>query len=218
MAEVIIHGVNGSPFVRAAEMVMVEKGQPHRLVELAPGPTGTKSEAYLKLHPFGRVPAFEHGDFRFYETQAFLRYIDAVFPEPALQPTDPRAIARMNQIIGVNDWYFFPKAAAVIVFNRIVGPALMGRAPDEAAIEAAAPDVKLCVGELEQLLGSNAYLAGDKVTLADIHLAPQVDFFSATPEGARALAGTRLEAWLARMNERPSMKQTQRPAAFRAAA
>jgi glutathione S-transferase len=54
-------------------------------------------EAHLKRHPFGRVPAFAHADFR--------------FPEPAFEPADPRAAARMNQIIGINDWYFFPKVA-----------------------------------------------------------------------------------------------------------
>ena len=39
----------------------------------------------------------------------------------------------MNQIIGINDWYYFPKAAAVIVFQRIVGPVLLGIKTDEAA-------------------------------------------------------------------------------------
>ena len=62
------------------------------------------------------MPGFEHGDFGLYETQAILRYLDDIFPEPRLQPRDPREAARMNQIIGIKNWYFFPKAAAVIVF------------------------------------------------------------------------------------------------------
>ena len=49
-------------------------------------------------------------------------------------------------------------------------------------------------------------------------LAPQLDFFAATPEGQRALDGTGLKAWLARMNARPSMIATQRPEALRGAA
>jgi glutathione S-transferase len=216
MAEVIIHGVNGSPFVRAVQVTLEEKRQPYRLAEMGPG--DSRGEAHLKRHPFGRVPALEHGDFQIYETQAILRYLDAVFPEPPLQPTDARTIGRMNQIIGVNDCYLFPKVAAVVVFNRIVGPALMGIKPNEEAIEAALPDARLCLGELERLMGENTYFVGDRPTLADMMLAPQLDFLAATPEGARLLAGTRLQAWLGRMNARPSMVATQRPAMFRAAA
>jgi len=184
----------------------------------AVAPSESKSEAYLKKHPFGRVPAFEHGDFGLYETQAILRYLDDIFPEPRLQPRDPREAARMNQIIGINDWYFFPKAAAVIVFQRIVGPVLLGIKTDEAAIEAALPMGRTCVAELDRLLGAQQFLAGDHLSIADLMLAPQLDFLAETPEGKSLLAGTRIEAWLARMNERPSMLATQRPEALRRAA
>jgi glutathione S-transferase len=47
---------------------------------------------------------FEHRDFRLYETQAILRYLDDVFPEPPLEPDDPRAAPRINQIIRINDF------------------------------------------------------------------------------------------------------------------
>src|SRR6516162_8861958 len=124
MSEIVVHGVPGSPFLRAVLATLQEKRQGYRLRAMRPGEA--KSPDYLKLHPFGRIPAFEHGDFQLYETQAILRYIDAIFPEPPLQPTEPKAVARMNQAIGINDWYLFPEIARVIVFQRIVGPALMG--------------------------------------------------------------------------------------------
>ncbi len=37
-----------------------------------------KQEPYLARHPFGRIPAIEHDGFALYETQAILRYVDAV--------------------------------------------------------------------------------------------------------------------------------------------
>jgi hypothetical protein len=49
-------------------------------------------------------------------------------------------------------------------------------------------------------------------------LAAQVDFLVETPEGRDLLRGTRLEAWLARMNQRPSLHATRRPEALRGAA
>ena len=124
----------------------------------------------------------------------------------------------MNQIIGINDWYFFPKAAAVIVFQRIIGPTLLGTTTDEAAIAAAVPMARVCIAELDRLLGAQLFLAGDRLSIADLILAPQLDFFVETPEGKSLLAETRLQAWLNWMNERPSMQATLRPEALRRAA
>jgi glutathione S-transferase len=165
MSDIVVYGVPGSPFMRAVQMGLEEKQAAYRIQAIGPGEA--KSEAYLKKHPFGRVPAFEHGDFGLYETQAILRYLDDVFPEPPFEPSDPHAAARMNQIIGINDWYFFPKAAAVIVFNRIVGPTLLGTTTDEAAVAAAVPMARVCVAELDRLLGAQQFLAGNQLSIAD---------------------------------------------------
>jgi glutathione S-transferase len=148
MGDIVVYGVPGSPFLRAVQMGLEEKKAPYQLHAL--GPNELKSEGHLKRHPFGRMPAFEHGDFRLYETQAILRYLDDIFPEPPLVPTDARAAARMNQIIGINDWYFFPKASAIIVFQRVLGPALLGVPTDEAAVTAAVPMAQTCVSELDR--------------------------------------------------------------------
>ena len=90
MAEVTIYGVPGSPFMRAVQMGLEEKGAAYRIHALGPGEA--KGEAYLARHPFGRIPAFQHGDFELYETQAILRYVDEVLPGPALQPAEPRQV------------------------------------------------------------------------------------------------------------------------------
>jgi glutathione S-transferase len=216
MSDIVVYGIPGSPFMRAVQMGLEEKRAAYRIQVVSPGEI--RSDACLKKHPFGRVPAFEHGDFGLYETQAILRYLDDVFPEPPFEPGDPREAARMNQIIGINDWYFFPKAAAVIVFQRIIGPTLLGTTTDEAAVAAAVPMARVCIAELDRLLGAQQFLAGERLSIADLMLAPQVDFFAETPEGKSLLAKTRLETWLARLTERPSMRATLRPEAFRRAA
>ncbi len=216
MSEFVIYGVDGSPFVRSVRLAMEEKGQPCRLHAMGVG--DIRGEEHARRHPFGRMPVVDHGDFRLYETQAILRYIDAAFSGPALQPQDPRAIGRMNQIIGINDWYLFPQAASVIVFQRIVGPVLMGLTPDETAIAGAAPKAVTCIAELDRLLGDGLFLAGDALSLADLMIAPQLDYLAATPEGRAPLNGTGLGAWLERMKARPGMQATQPPPPLRAAA
>jgi glutathione S-transferase len=216
MSEIVVYGIPGSPFVRAALLGLEEKGVAYRLQALGLG--DNRGEAHLARNPFGRVPVIEHGDFRLYETQAILRYVDAAFPGPALQPKEPRAAARMNQVAGIADWYVFPQIGIGIVFQRIVGPILLGKAADESAIKEALPKAQICIGELERLLGAQSFFAGEMLTIADLMLAPQLDYFAATPEGGQLLAGTRLEAWLARMNARPSLRATLPPEALRKAA
>jgi glutathione S-transferase len=212
MPEFVIYGVPGSPFMRSVAATMEEKRAAYVIHALAPGES--KSPDYLKLHPFGRIPVINHGGFELYETQAILRYIDAAFPDPALQPEEPEAIGRMSQVMGINDWYLFPQVLRIIVFERIVGPVLFGKAADEAAIEQAMPDARLSIGVLDRLLGNNPFMAGERFSLADLIIAPQLSFFAVTPEGKALLKGTALGAWLARMEERPSMKATRPPEAL----
>src|SRR5262245_13365566 len=100
-----------------AERVSRVRGEGRPIPDRAHRSERLRGEVHLKLHPFVRVPILQHGDYRLYETQAILRYTDALVPNPSLQPTDPRTIGRMNQIIGINDWYLFPLLSAGVVFH-----------------------------------------------------------------------------------------------------
>ncbi len=207
MSEFIVHSVPGSPYGRAVLAMLEEKGAAYRLSPVAPG--ASRSEPHLSRHPFGRVPALDHDGFPLYETQAILRYLDRVLPDPALTPADPKAAARMDQLMGVCDWYLFQGVCNVIAFYRIVRPRLMGLAPDEAAIAAAMPKAHVVFNELSRLLGSKTFLAEEAVTLADILIAPQIDFLALTPEWATLTAATpNLVSWLDRMTARPSFQAT----------
>ena len=90
MSEFVIYGVPGSPFMRSVCVALEEKREPYRIHAFAPGEM--RGELHRKLHPFARVPAIDHGGFRLYETQAILRYIDALFLDPPLQPREPRTL------------------------------------------------------------------------------------------------------------------------------
>lgn len=207
MSDFIVRSIPGSPFGRSVLATLEEKGASYRLAPVAPGTF--KSPEHLARHPFGRVPVLEHGGFSLYETQAILRYLDRVLPAPSLTPADARRAARMDQAMNVNDWYLFHGVGDVIIFHRVIGPRLMGLKPDEAAIEAAMPKARTVFTELARLLGGQSYFAGETLSLADLHLAPAVAFFTATPEWSELGAPHQnLVAWLARMEARPSMKAT----------
>jgi glutathione S-transferase len=207
MSEFTVHTIPGSPFARAVLATLEEKGARYRLAPVMPGTM--RSPEHLARHPFGRVPVLEHDGFVLYETQAILRYLDRVLPQPSLTPADPKAAARMDQVMNVNDWYLFQGVGNVIVFHRVIGPQLMGLKPDEAAIEAAMPKARAVFAELARPLGDQGFLAGDAISLADLLVAPAMAFFTLTPEWAELGAPhPNLAAWLKRMEARPSMMAT----------
>lgn len=215
MSEFIVHGIPGSPFMRAVMAALEEKRAPYRLQALSPGEH--RGEAYRRLHPFSRMPVVQHGDFTLYETQAILRYVDEVCDGPALQPKDPRAAARMNQLLGINDWYVFAQVGVPVVFQRIVGPVLMGVIPDEAIIAAAQPNAANCIRVIDAILGDQSFLTGETLSLADLALFPQLDYFGQCPEGRALIGGTALGAWMQRMAARPAMQATLPPEPLRQA-
>jgi glutathione S-transferase len=207
MSEFIVHSIPGSPFGRSALIALEEKGVPYRLAPVRPGTH--RAPEHIARHPFGRIPVLEHGDFKLYETQAIVRYIDRAQPLPALTPSDIRSAARMDQLMNINDWYLFQGVANVIAFQRIIRPRLMGLAPDEAAVAAAMPQARVVFDELARQLGTQRFFVGDALSLADVLLAPQLDFLRATPEWEPLAAKhANMVRWLEMMNALPSMAAT----------
>ena len=206
MSRMIVHGVPGSPYVRAALLTLEEKDAEYELAAMALGTL--KQEPHLSRHPFGRIPAFEHDGWMLYETQAIMRYVDAVAPGPRLQPEEPRAAARMNQLMGITDWYVMRQVSMPITRNRVVAPRF-NRPVDEDAVAKAIPDARNCVAEIGRLLDGHTWMAGEALSLADLLLAPHLSMFAEAPEGAQILQEhENLRGWLARIEARPSMEAT----------
>ncbi len=209
MARPIVYGPAGSTYVWSVRLALAEKGVTHELVHTDFGEH--QKEPHLSRHPFAKVPAFEHDGFAMYETQAILRYIDEGFASAPLQPTDLHEFARMNQIIGIVDAYGWPSIAAGILFNRMLAPRI-GLPVDEAAITAALPRAKLCVSEIARLMGDHQFLAGERVSLADLMVIPLLFYFARVPEGEAPLAEhPGLQAWIKRMEGRQSFQVTKPP-------
>ncbi|MGJ4997805.1 glutathione S-transferase family protein [Bradyrhizobium sp. HKCCYLS3077] len=207
MSEFVVHSVPGSPFGRSVLATLEEKSAPYRLAPLGPG--DSKSAAHLARHPFGRVPAIEHDGFALYETQAILRYLDRVLPEPALTPADAKRAARMDQVMNISDWYLFQGVCNVIIFQRIIGPQFFGTATDQAAIERAMPQARAVIAELSRLLGEQSFMVGEQLSLADLQAGPQASFLALTPEWAELTEPhANLTAWVDRLEARPSFQAT----------
>ena len=207
MPNFIVHTVPGSPYARSVLATLEEKGVAYGVKPIKPG--DQKKAPYLAMNAFGRLPALDHDGFILYESQAILRYLDRTLPTPPLTPIDTKLAARMDQLLNINDWYLFRGVADVIVAQRIILPKLFGLPSDEALIAAAMPNAHIVFDELARFLGEAQYFGGDAVSLADLAIAPQLDFFVGLPEwGTLTDKHPNLVRWLATMNARPSMKAT----------
>lgn len=201
-----LHGYRYSVYTRVVRLVLAVKALPYDCVEI--DPFGPLPEDYRRINPFGRVPALDHDGFSLYETGAIARYLDEAFGPPSLQPGSATRRARMHQIIAVidNDGYW-PMVRQVYA-RRIFGPAT-GEAVDRDAVEEGLVASRKVLAAIERLVEGPSVLIGDRLSLADLHLAPMVAAFTAAPEGQAMLSGVpKLSAWWSSMSTHPALAAT----------
>ena len=205
MSDIVVYGFAPSTYVRSARLALEEKGVDYELEALDFG-----SEELLRLHPFGKIPAFAHGDVRLYETSAIVRYVDENFDGPALQPSDASARAHMDQWISAFNCYFDPLLVRVLILERLVAPN-RGRETDQARIDEALPEIENRLDVLERELGDGrAHIVGEDLTLADLFFAPPIAYVRMTPESERLLANRpAIGRWFDSVSARPSFAATQ---------
>jgi glutathione S-transferase len=208
MSRPVLFGAAYSVYVRAARLALEEKGAAYRLAPVDIFAAGGPPPGYLRRHPFGRIPAFEHDGFRLYESRAIALYVDEAFPGPPLLPATPRGRARVHQIVGLLDSYAYRPLVWGIYVERVERPR-EGRASDETRIAQAVPQARTCLAALAALMDESPYLAGGDVTLADLHAAPMIACFRQAPEGGAMLAEVpALARWWDRLAGRASLAAT----------
>jgi glutathione S-transferase len=164
----IIYGASLSPFVRKVLVVGAEKGM--ALENKITNPAQPDPD-FIACSPFRKIPALRDGDFTLCDSSAIVHYLEAVQPEPAMIPAEPKARGRTI-------WYeeyadtLLVAAAGPIFFNRIVAPKFMGRDGDMAAADKAEKETLPPVLDyLESVAPASGFLVGDGLTLADIAVA-----------------------------------------------
>ncbi len=114
----------------------------------------------------------------------------------------------MDQIIAVIDSYAYGSIVGKLVWQRLVVP-MQGGQGDESIVQGAMDTVRLCLSEFERLKGSQPFLAGSEISLADLFLAPIFGYFTMTPDAEGLLQSTPgLRRWWQAMSERPSVQKT----------
>ncbi len=200
MADVKLYGIKLSSYVRTCILALEEKGVSYELVENAPN-----SPEQLEHHPFGKVPAFRHGNVHLFETLAICRYVDQGFDGPGLVPADPADGARAVQWASALIDYIYPSLVRDILIQRLVVP-MQGGKTDEAVVAAAAKVVDGYLAILDDALAKSDYLAGGSYSVADMFYLPPLANFRQLPEAKLLDNRANLRAWYDRCAQRPSAK------------
>jgi glutathione S-transferase len=202
-----LYGCKYSVYAWIARLALQEKGVGYEWREVNPFAEDVPAD-YLIMHPFKRVPVLVHGNFTVYETSAITRYVEEAFDGPRLQPVEPQQLARQQQIISVTDSYaYWPLVRQV--FSHGVFRQRTGRESDPNEVRRGLDAAPRAIGALENLAGQGTFLCGDALSLADIHLAPMIGYFTLVPEGSELLSRhSRLAHWWAAMSRRAAFEAT----------
>jgi glutathione S-transferase len=180
--------------VRAA---LAEKGLEFTRINIDLSKKEQKSPEYLKIHPFGQVPALDDEGFILYDSTVINEYLEDEYPYPPLMPKDSEGRARARLLEDLRDNHFNPAAGQL--YRELRKPE---GERDQKIIEQARGKITECLDRLEKELTGREYLAGD-FSLADIAFYPNID----TLDHIQIQIDNHYPnvlAWIARLKSRPS--------------
>jgi glutathione S-transferase len=192
-----------SPYSQKVRLFMREKNLPFT-TEMVPGlGAGSEDVEFRTLNPRREVPVLQVGSHTLCESTIILEYLEETFPNPPMMPPEPlaRARARMLEDVFDTQWEAINWGLGELYYFK------RGDTDLRSILRAAAEkDAALMYRWLERQFGDGEWLAGDQFGWADICAVP----FVATTQrfGVFPEAGSAVEQWIARANERPSVKQT----------
>ncbi len=228
-----------SPFADKVRRAMRWKGLEFAVIEVGL----TEQRRYRRISPSGKFPAIVHEGRTIVDSTDILRFLDQRFPEKPLQPDNPRdrALAAILEDWADESLYFFdvtmrgwPQNRAAFLadllanqppgpvrnllalaippaINRIARAQGLGRKPQASVVA----DLAALYDALEVWLEGTDWLAGPRLSNADLAVRAMVNVIDRTTEGAR-LRGerSRLDAWCLRVDREapPEGLSAQRPA------
>lgn len=182
---------------RKVRIALLEKGLEFERVNVDLTKREQKNPEYLKIHPFGQVPALDDEGFVLYDSTIINEYLDDEYPYPPLMPKDSEGRARARMMEDFRDTRFNP--AFVKIIQEMRKPE---GERDANNINAAKAEVSTCFDRIEKELEGKEYLAG-AFSLADIAFMANIDLLDRFQVSVDAKYKNTI-AWIARLKARPS--------------
>lgn len=160
-----VHGHPLSPFVRKVLFALEIKGVEYENVVVMPNDS---SPAFRAVSPLGKIPVLQHDDFSVPDSSVICRYIERVFPTPALFPADPKMEARALWVEEYADTKVIENCAGLFQ-QRFLFPKMMGKPTDQAIVDNIITHGMPPVLEyLESIAPESGYFVGGALSIADI--------------------------------------------------
>lgn len=197
-----LHGNTVGSNCRRVTIYLAEKGLDVEIVEVDLAAGEHKSSEFRAKNPAGLVPVLELDDGSYLpESSAIVEYFEDLYPTPSLRGDTPemrgkvRAIERIASdlaiVAGTMLQHSHPRFAASFSQNSAVADVMRGAAQGQLAV-------------LEAHIGDKPFLAGDRLTIADVTLFSFTQAFKVRM-GTDLMEGyPHLTAWYQRFESRPS--------------
>lgn len=223
MPDIVLHQWEMSPFCNKARRCLNFKRLPFRVVDY----NGLLARKAAKLSAAGQLPVLDYDGERIQDSASIAGFLDAKHPARPLYPQDPAALAsaRLWEDWAGKSLYFYgiyfrmldpvsiERALDLICKGRprwersVLKFVFRRRYPAKLAWQGTArqprPEVErqyfALLGDVDTLLATRQWLAGDAPSIADLAVVAQVSELLRTSDLApRVLALPHLKAWLDR--------------------
>ena len=182
---------------RKVRIALIEKGLEFERINIDLSKKEQKNPQYLKIHPFGQVPALDDEGFIIYDSTIINEYLEDEYPYPPLLPKDSEGRARARLMEDFRDTHFNPYFVEII--HEVRKPE--GQ-KDLKLIEHAKAEITKCFERIEKELEGKEYLAGT-FGLADIAYMSNIDLLERFQIPVESKYKKML-AWIERLKTRPS--------------
>lgn len=169
-----VYGLGLSFPVNRVRMCLNALGLEYEFVVINPLAGETQTEEYLKMNPSGKIPALDDDGFYLFESNAIMKYLcrknkSDFYPSDIVEQAH---VDKWLDFIGAH----LNNGLAKVFFNKIVA-GLIEAEVDKKSMEEGYGFLERFMTVIEKQLGTTPYLAGDKMTIADIALLATVDPF-----------------------------------------
>jgi len=183
---------------RKVRIALLEKGLEFERITIDLTKREQKNPDYLKIHPFGQIPALDDEGFVVYDSTIINEYLEDEYPYPPLMPSDSEGRARARMMEDFRDSHFNPYFVHLIQENR-----KPEAERDAQRIGNAKSEIIKAFDRTEAELQGNDYLAG-AFSLADVAFMANIELLDRFGIPVDPVKYKNTVAWIARLRARPS--------------
>ncbi len=191
-----------SPFCRKVRLSLAEKKIECELVEER---YWEKDADFLRRNPAAKVPVIKIDGRTMSESAAICEYLEEVYPDVPLMPSDPDGRYEVRRLVGWFDDKFHNEVTSKLVYER-VNKKVMGQGyPDSRNVKEGAKAVKFHLDYMAWLLDQRRWLAGNNMTLADFAAAAHLSSLDYISDVDWNRSET-VKDWYAKIKSRPAFR------------